>query len=272
MTPQLSVVLPLYATRSAVQELVERLVGALEGFGPVELVFVDDCCPQRSSDAVPAALVGAAAGAAVVVIRHERNYGQQAAVVTGLRAATGDVVAIMDTDLQDAPEDLARLVARLKERSGACDAVAAGRRGRYEGPVRRATALVFRHAVHRLSRRRIPADAAMFLVMTRAARHRVLALDDPRVHVVAALARVGARVESAPVLRRRRPAGSSAYPSWARLRVAVRAILVLTPAYPLARRLERRWRAPIVAVQVARTTLVDALAPRAGVDAPGATA
>lgn len=253
MTPSLSVVLPLYATRGAVPELVDRLVDALTPLGQVELVFVDDACPQRSFEAVVA---HAPPAARVVVCRHAHNAGQHAAVMTGVRAATGELVAVMDADLQDAPEDLVRLVAHLRA-AGRCDAVAAGRRGRYEGTVRRSTARAYRLAVRLLSGGRIPADAGLFLVMTAPARRWVLDLDDPRVHLVAALGRVGARVATVPIERRARPVGSSSYGSPARLGVAVRALVVLTPLYPLARRLDRRWRSPVVATIATIAATVD---------------
>ena len=234
----LSVVLPLYRTRATVPVLVDRLVAAC---GPLdlglELVFVDDACPERSYEVAGA---HPAPGASVVVVRHDDNRGQHAAVLTGLAMASGGLIATMDADLQDAPEDLPRLVAEL--RGSGWDAVAAGRRGRYERASRRLTARVFRRTVHHLSRRRIPPDAGMFLVMTRDARDRVLALGDPGVHLVAALGRVRARVASVPVERQVRDEGESGYPSWRRAVVAARAILVLTPLYPVLRRVDGRRR------------------------------
>jgi glycosyltransferase involved in cell wall biosynthesis len=230
----LSVVLPLYRTRASVPELVDRLLPAVASLGlRAELVFVDDACPERSHEA---ARSHPAPDANVVILRHDRNRGQHAAVLSGLGAATGGMVATMDADLQDAPEDLPRLVERLL--ATGCDAVAAGRRGRYEKVSRRLTARLFRWSVSRLTAGRIPGDAAMFLVMTSAARDRVLGLGDPGVHLVAALGRVGARMESVPVERRRRAQGDSSYPSWRRAAVAARALLVLTPLYPVVRRVD----------------------------------
>ena len=233
----LSVVLPLYRTRAALPELVDRLRAALDAQGPVELVLVDDADPDRSYEAVPR---DAAAAASIVVRHHDTNLGQIAAVITGLAAAGGDLVAVMDADLQDAPEDLPLLVERLRAANGTLDAVAAGRHGHYESRIRELTGRGYRRVIHRLTGGRIPADAGMYLVMTRATRDRVLALNDPAVHLVAALGRTRARVASVPAPRRARPAGSSGYRPWGRVKVASRAIVVCTPLYPALRRIDAR--------------------------------
>ena len=229
-TPVLSVVLPLYRTGQFVPELVDRLAVALAAVGGVELVFVDDGCPEASYRQVPARSAGALS---VVVLRHDRNRGQIAAVRTGLRRATGSFVAVMDTDLQDAPEDLPVLLDELVRSGG--DAVAAGRRGDYEARGRMLTGRLYRRAVHVLSRGIVPPDAGLFMVMRGEIARRVVSLGEGSVHPVPALARLGARIATVAVDRRPRPDGSSSYGAGGRLTVAVRNLLVLTPAYPVLR-------------------------------------
>jgi dolichol-phosphate mannosyltransferase len=236
----LSVVLPLYATRHAVRPLVQRLDAALAPLelpNGHELVFVDDACPERSGDEVERVAAGRDD---VVLLRHERNRGQHAAVITGLGGAAGELIAVMDADLQDAPEDLPLLVRELQQAPAHVGAFAAGRRGTYEARGRQRSARAFRKTMHLLTRKRIPDDAAMFLVMRRDARDRVLSLGDDRVHLVAALGRVRVDVRSMPVDRQRRSAGTSAYDGPARFRAAVDALVVVTPLYPLVRRFRRR--------------------------------
>jgi glycosyltransferase involved in cell wall biosynthesis len=240
-SPSLSVVLPLFRTRDALPGLVQRLtdaLGELELPGGHQLVFVDDACPQRSGEEVERRR--ATWHGDVVLCRHDANRGQQAAVVTGLRAAGGELVAVMDADLQDAPEDLPRLVRELRSAPPEVGAVAAGRRGAYQSAGRRRSARMFRRALHLLTSRRIPADAGMFLVMRASARDRVLALGDDRVHLVAGLGRARVIVKSIPVERRARPSGSSSYDGPARLRAAAAALVVVTPFYPLVRWTRRR--------------------------------
>ncbi|HEX2700467.1 MAG TPA: glycosyltransferase [Acidimicrobiales bacterium] len=236
MTPAVSVALPLYATRAAVPELIDRLQAALRDSGPVELVFVDDGCPERSYEEVAA---HPADGVSVVLVRHKRNEGQHAAVLTALRAASGEVCAVMDADLQDAPEDLPVLLRALAE-DPSVGAVAAGRRGRYEEAWRQHTARAFRWAMHTLTRGRVPVDAGLFLVMTRRTRDRILELDDPAVHLVAALGRLRIGMHTVPVVRRCRPTGATGYGRCQRAFTAARSLVVVTPLYPLYRRVRPR--------------------------------
>lgn len=236
MNPAISVVLPLYRTRAQVPELVDRLAAALAPLastGGAQLVFVDDACPEGSHEAVLAH--PPPDGTTVLLRRHAANRGQHAAVVTGLAAATGTLVAVMDADLQDAPEDLPVLLGRLREGGG--DLVAAGRRTGYERPGREWTGRCYRRVVHRLSGGVVPPDAGLFCVMRRELAERIVGLGDRTVHPVPAAARLGARIESVPVQRRPRPGGSSSYLATGRLGVAARALVVLTPVYPALRRL-----------------------------------
>lgn len=228
--PALSVVLPLYRTRAAVPELTRRLLASVAPVAaPLELVFVDDCCPERSYEVVPA---GPIDGTAVVVHRHERRSGQHAALITGMGLARGELVAVMDADLQDAPEDLAVLVEAWRRSPRMLDAVAAGRQGTYESWWRQSSGRAYRWLVSQLTSGRIPPGAGLFLVMTASARDRVLALGVADIHPLAALGRLGATIDVVPVVRRARPYGFTSYTAWGRARAAVRALGVLIRGLP----------------------------------------
>ena len=90
---------------------------------PFEIVFVDD----GSTDGSFAELERLhAADRRVRAVRFRRNFGQHPAMHAGLVRAQGDVVVTMDGDLQNAPEDIPKLVAAIE---GGAD-VASGRQGR----------------------------------------------------------------------------------------------------------------------------------------------
>jgi undecaprenyl-phosphate 4-deoxy-4-formamido-L-arabinose transferase len=120
--PQLSIVVTLLNEEQSVDELYRRTVAALAELGRSwELLFVDD----GSSDGTFARLEGLhAADARVRVVRFKRNFGQHPAMHAGLSRARGEIVVTMDGDLQNAPEDIPRLVAAVD--AGAD--VASGRR------------------------------------------------------------------------------------------------------------------------------------------------
>jgi undecaprenyl-phosphate 4-deoxy-4-formamido-L-arabinose transferase len=120
--PTLSIIIPLYNEAAHVGELYRRTVETLEPTGrEFELFFVDD----GSTDATFAEVERLhAADGRVRAVRFKRNFGQHPAMHAGLSRARGDILVTMDGDLQNAPEDIPRLVAAVE---GGAD-VASGRR------------------------------------------------------------------------------------------------------------------------------------------------
>jgi len=122
--PAVSVVVTIYDEEGTVDELYERAVAALEGAAlPFELIFVDDGSRDgtfqrlaRIHDADPR----------VRVVRFKRNFGQHPAMHAGLARARADIVVTMDGDLQNAPEDIPKLVQAVEDGAD----VASGRRAR----------------------------------------------------------------------------------------------------------------------------------------------
>jgi undecaprenyl-phosphate 4-deoxy-4-formamido-L-arabinose transferase len=120
--PDVSVVVTVLNEERTVDELYERTTAALDALGrPYELIFVDD----GSQDATFARIEGLhKRDGRVRAVRFKRNFGQHPAMHAGLARARGDVVVTMDGDLQNAPEDIPRLVAAVEAGSD----VASGRR------------------------------------------------------------------------------------------------------------------------------------------------
>jgi len=125
MQTELSVVVPVLDEEESLPALRDALVGALDRVGRSwEVIFVDD----GSRDATPELLARfAAEDPRVKVVRFRRNFGQTAAMAAGFDHASGAVVVPMDGDLQNDPEDIGRMLARLDE---GCDLVAGWRRER----------------------------------------------------------------------------------------------------------------------------------------------
>jgi undecaprenyl-phosphate 4-deoxy-4-formamido-L-arabinose transferase len=121
-TPDLSVVITVLDEADALEELYRRVTETLDPLGrPYELIFVDD----GSRDASFALLERLHADdPRVRAVRFARNFGQHPAMHAGLSRARGEIVVTMDADLQNAPEDIPRLVAAVE--AGAD--VASGRR------------------------------------------------------------------------------------------------------------------------------------------------
>jgi glycosyltransferase involved in cell wall biosynthesis len=117
--PSLSVVVTVLNEAGSVDELYRRTAESLAKV-PFELIFVDD----GSTDGTFAALSRLhAADSRVRAIRLKRNFGQHPAMHAGLARARGSSIVTMDGDLQNAPEDIPRLLAALERVD-----VASGRR------------------------------------------------------------------------------------------------------------------------------------------------
>lgn len=107
MKPVLSVIVPCYNEEANLPELAQRLHAAYERMGLAgETLLVDDAS-KDGTFAVVQELEGRELN--VRGLRHERNQGMFAAWLTGLAAARGDYIAVIDADLQYQPEDIARL-------------------------------------------------------------------------------------------------------------------------------------------------------------------
>jgi undecaprenyl-phosphate 4-deoxy-4-formamido-L-arabinose transferase len=123
MSPEISVVVTLYNEDGTVDEVVRRTVDTLGALGrDWELILVDDGSTDATWEAVEEA--HAADAGRIRGIRLKRNFGQHPAMHAGLVRARGDVIVTMDGDLQNAPEDIPKLVAAVENGAD----VASGRR------------------------------------------------------------------------------------------------------------------------------------------------
>lgn len=124
---RLSVVIPVYNEAQGLPELVDRLEAALEGQGSYEVIFVDDGS-RDNSFAVLCELAQARPWMRVIALR--RNYGQTLAIQIGIQHASGEVIVLMDSDLENDPADIPRLLEKLEE---GYDVVSGWRRERWKG-------------------------------------------------------------------------------------------------------------------------------------------
>ena len=106
--PKLSVVLPVYNEERNVAAMAARLAEIAKAFGPIEILFVDDC----STDATLAEVKRLAErDPRVRFVAFTRNFGHQAALRAGLRYARGEAVVLMDCDFEHPPELVPAMVA-----------------------------------------------------------------------------------------------------------------------------------------------------------------
>jgi dolichol-phosphate mannosyltransferase len=136
---EISVVIPVYNCASCLRALHERLTATLSALTPdYEIVLVDD----RSRDGAWDILTTLAReDRRLRVVRLSRNFGQHAAITAGLTRSRGAWTVVMDCDLQEPPEEIARLYAKAQE---GFDIVRATRQGRRHSAFRRVSASLYR--------------------------------------------------------------------------------------------------------------------------------
>ncbi len=153
----ISAVLPVYNEAGVLRQLFRRVRDAIENSGAQqEIIFVDDGSTDGSADMLDDL---AADHPQVRVLHLSRNFGHQAAVQAGLSHAQGDVVLLMDSDMQDAPEALPRFL--LQWQAG-YDVVYAIRRDRPESLWKRLLFRAFHRTLAAVADTTVPTDAGNF--------------------------------------------------------------------------------------------------------------
>jgi glycosyltransferase involved in cell wall biosynthesis len=131
--PYLSLVIPCYNEQENVPTLLQRVGDSLSKIGkPFEVIIIDD----GSTDSTPQLLAEGMKNLPWLrVFRMARNGGQSAAFEAGFEAARGEIIATIDADLQNDPEEIPRLLSLLDEHK--VDMITGWRKDRQDTPFRR---------------------------------------------------------------------------------------------------------------------------------------
>ncbi len=133
--PQVSIVIPCYEEELTIPRLVPALDDVVAKLGaagrPTEVILVDDGSKDKSFEALRAA---AATRPWMRLVKFRRNFGQTAAMSAGFDRARGAYIVPMDADLQNDPDDIPLLLARLEE---GYDVVSGWRKDRQDKAVSR---------------------------------------------------------------------------------------------------------------------------------------
>ncbi|HOE66647.1 MAG TPA: glycosyltransferase family 2 protein [Candidatus Hydrogenedentes bacterium] len=159
---ELTVLVPVFNEEDNIGFLYERLISTLDAYGKsFELLFIEDGSVDRSFEKL-AALHHA--DARVRVVRFARNFGQQMAISAGLQYGRGEVIVLIDADLQAPPEEIPRLVDKLAE---GYDIVYGVRKGRIDSLLRRVGSWGMSHLLYRITGIDIPDSASGFTALDR---------------------------------------------------------------------------------------------------------
>lgn len=202
----ISLIIPCYNEDEVLDALWSRVTDAAQSWGEdYEVVLVDDGSEEVTWRHVERLCRRDRHWRA---IRFSRNFGHQAAVSAGLAHVRGDVVAVLDADLQDPPEELHRFLAKWRE---GYDVVYAVRRKRKEGPFKRLSYHLFYRLLNCLSSTPIPLDSGDFCLMSRKVVDEINALPEQSRFVRGLRAWVGFRQIGVEYERHSRAAGEPKY-------------------------------------------------------------
>src|ERR1700727_2565461 len=223
-TPKLlSLVAPVYDEEELIEEFVARATSALADYD-FELLLVND----GSSDRTPELLNKiAAADPRVRVIHLSRNFGHQAALTAGLEHAVGDVVAMIDADLQDPPELIRDMIAQWSQGADVVYAVRKQREG--ETAFKLATASWFYKLFDKLAQVDLEPNSGDFRLLDRRALDALLAMTERSRFLRGMTVWVGFTQTAVPYERDARSAGETKYTLRKMLRFSLDAIASFSP-------------------------------------------
>src|SRR5690606_17350095 len=220
--PALSIVVPCFNEQECLEQLHARLSAVAAEVAPddYEIVLVNDGSRDRTWPIMQAL---AARDPRLVAINLSRNHGHQLALTAGLDLCAGARILIIDADLQDPPELLPEMMARMDSQQA--DVVYAVRRARAgETAFKRGTAKLFYRLLSRLAEIRIPLDTGDFRLMSRRALDALLALPEQARFIRGMVAGIGFRQVPIVYDRAERLAGESKYPLGRMIRFALDAV------------------------------------------------
>ncbi|HUP14574.1 MAG TPA: glycosyltransferase family 2 protein [Acidimicrobiia bacterium] len=213
--------IPVLDEDEVVDHLITTLLGVLDRLpsNDAEVVVVDD----GSTDDTREKLRGwVARDNRVKAVFLSRNFGHQSAVTAGLEIARGDIIVVMDGDMQDDPNTIPAMIAKHDE---GFDVVYAIRRDRAENLWKRMAYWMHYRVGARVSDIQLPVDAGDFGLMSRRVLDEVNRLPEHLRYVRGLRAWVGFRQTGIEVTRHARAAGTSKYTVRALVRLSLDGLL-----------------------------------------------
>lgn len=161
--PAVSVVVPVYKEEQSIRPFLARLEAVMERMGiPYEVIFSLDPSPDRTEEVI---LEEIERNPAIKLLVFSRRFGQPAATMTGILRSKGEACVTLDVDLQDPPELIEPMYAKLKE---GYEVVYAKRRSRKgETWIKRLVSSLGYLVINKLSDVAIPRNTGDFRIMSR---------------------------------------------------------------------------------------------------------
>lgn len=203
----LSVVVPVYNDQEVLQELYRRLNPVVESLAThYEIVLVDDGSKDHSWDEI---MKLREADDHIVAVKLARNFGQQNSIAAGLNVAKGEIIVLMDSDLQDRPEDIPVLIDTLLK-SGTQMAIAQWQT-RQDTWAKRMVSNIFNRVSNTITAIHIEPHLGVFRAIRRSVVDELKKFPEKTSTTLSLLYYIGANYAIVPLKRDARFAGKSGY-------------------------------------------------------------
>ena len=125
---EISIIIPVFKEEKNVTELYQRIKDVcLQNNYKYEIIFIDDASTDKTAEIIKSL-------PQVKYIRFRKNFGQTAAMMAGIDYSSGEIIIPMDGDLQNDPQDIPKLLDKIKE---GYDVVSGWRKDRLDNPIKR---------------------------------------------------------------------------------------------------------------------------------------
>ncbi len=204
---KLSVVAPCYNEASIIESFIKECYAVLESnFTDFELILVDD---GSKDDTLSVLVQNKKDYPKLIIIQLSRNFGKEWALTCGIEQAKGEVVIVMDSDLQDPPALIVDMVKKLDEGYDIIHAYSDAREG--EGLIKKCFTSLFYRSISKWSGLSMPEHPGNFLCMKRHCVDAVISLKEYNRYFKMLIAYIGFDVGYIPFHRHKRSAGTTKF-------------------------------------------------------------
>ena len=219
LSPELSVVVIVQNEAGNIAPLIAEIRAVMDGGAAYEIVYVDDGSNDDTAERLRQAAIDCPC---LKVVHHAHNFGQSAAVATGVTAAAAPIIITLDGDGQNDPADIPRLLAMLDKAEDKNLLLVAGfRKNRRDTWVKRASSIIANRVRAALLGDNTPDTGCGLKAFSRAAFLDMPCFDHMHRFLPALMIRSGGSVVSVPVNHRERRSGDSKYGVFDRLWVGI---------------------------------------------------
>ena len=213
----LSIVIAVFNEEAVLAELERRLTAALKSIQrSYEIILVDDGSRDRSLEL----MIGLRDRDPdhIRVFSFTRNFGHHIALTAGLDEARGDIIVMMDADLQDQPEEIPKLLVKIGE---GYDVVWGERETRQFKWYKNFSSKLFLWLMNSVARSEVPLDSSIFRAMRREVADDLRGLREKARYLPGLVRWLGYKQTSVPVVHGKRFAGETKYSLWRLIKLAL---------------------------------------------------